>query len=925
VEFRLLGGVAAFRFGHQVGIGHARQQCVLAVLLVEVNTAVSVDELIDRVWANRAPHRPRETLHTYLARLRRALPDTTITRHGNSYQLTADEDGIDLHRFRRLVSTAHASLEDEQARTLLTEALGLWRGEPFAGLDTPWLHSVRATAQKQQIAATLDHTDLGLRLGYHTTMLATLAAQAEQYPLDERLAGQLMLALYRSGRQADALTHYQHTRQLLTDELGVNPSTTLQQLHQQILTTDPQLASPQRRSAPLPAAPIPRQLPAAPGTFTGRSGELRRLGTALATSTISGGTVPIAVIAGAGGVGKTWLALHWAHRNQHRFPDGQLYVNLRGFDPSGEPTSPREAVRGLLDALGANPTAIPVELDSQIGLYRSMVADRRMLILIDNAADATQVTPLLPGSASCTVVVTSRDRLTSLITAYGAQVLPIEVLPNSDAHALLAARLGPGRLAGEPEAVAELLASCAGLPLALSIVAGRAQAHPEFPLAALAHELHDTTHRLAALDEDNTNSVRTILSWSYTTLTPQHATTFALLGLAPGPDISRTATTNLTNTTTPHTHTALRTLERSSLIHQPTPDRYRMHDLIRLYAQEQAAEQGTPAEREEALRRLVGFYAYTAVAGDGLLAPHRELRLVDLPEPASETQPMRDVPSVLAWFDAEHANLLAAQQLAGQLGWHELVWTLAWALTTFHQWRGHLVDDVASWEAALAATEYFDPPGARSLAHRLLGYGYAVVERRTEALENLHRSLAIAEDPADLMEQAESHHLLARIWELRGDDDQALEHARKALELWHGLDQPIEEARELNAVGWYSARTGDYDQARAACQDALVLLRGQHHIAGEANTLDSLGYIAHRSGQYVQAVAYYQQALALFHRLGNAFSEANTLDRLGQTYAAGDHRLARVAWERALRLYEAHQRTADIERIEHQLASLDDS
>jgi tetratricopeptide (TPR) repeat protein len=460
----------------------------------------------------------------------------------------------------------------------------------------------------------------------------------------------------------------------------------------------------------------------------------------------------------------------------------------------------------------------------------------------------------------------------------------------------------------------------------LSIVAGRAQEHPEFPLTTLATELHDTTHRLAALDEDNTNSVRTILSWSYTTLTPQHATTFALLGLAPGPDISRTASTNLTHQTPTTTHTALRALERASLIHQHTPNRYRMHDLIRLYAQEQATEQLADEQRRTAQYRLISYYTHTALAADKQLAPHRRLIAIDLPGPPPDAQILdsRDVACALAWFDAEHRNLLAAQQLAAQLGLPTFAWTLAWAATTFHQWRGHLLDDIASWETALAASSTLDVPAARSLAHRMLGYGNAVVDRRDEALDHLQCALAIAESNNDLVEQTETQHILARIWELRGEDHLALDHARRALDLWRGLDRPIEEARELNAVGWYTARTGDYERARAACEEALVLLRNQHHLAGEANTLDSLGFIAHSSGQHVQAVAYYQQALALFHRLGNAFSEAGTLDRLGQTYAAGDRRLARVAWERALRLYQAHHRSADIARIERQLANFED-
>jgi DNA-binding SARP family transcriptional activator/tetratricopeptide (TPR) repeat protein len=929
-EFRLLGTVTVEVDGTPVNIGHARQQTVLTALLINANTAISTDELIDRIWATHPPHRPKDTLHTYLTRLRKTLPTTTITRHGNSYQLTTPDTTIDLHHFRHLINTAHATLDDEQARVLFGQALALWRGEPFAGLDTPWLNSMRAAVQKEYLAATLDHTDLGLRLGRHTDMLPDLAAQTERFPLDERLAGQYMIALYRSGRQADALRHYHHTRAQLAGELGVDPSAALQDLHHQILTNNARLATPQTPAPIVVPAPIPRQLPAAPGTFSGRTAELRTLSEALDPGPDAGSqlsVMPIAVIAGAGGIGKTWLALHWAHQHLHRFPDGQLYVNLRGFDPSGQPTSPHDAVRGFLDALGANPGAIPVELDSQIGLYRSLVADQRMLIMIDNAADAAQVTPLLPGSPTCTVVITSRDRLTGLVTAHGAHVLPIDVLPNSDAHALLAARLGPRRLAEEPAAVADLLASCAGLPLALSIVAGRAQEHPEFPLTTLATELHDTTHRLAALDDDsangNTNSVRTILSWSYTTLTPQHATTFDLLGLAPGPDISTTAATNLTHQHPTTTHTALRALERASLIHQHTPNRYRMHDLIRLYAQEQAAELSRETQ-EAALLRLVDFYLHTAYAADRLLDPHR----VDIePEPSAPgctPLAISSIQDAMAWFDAEHDCLIAVQQLAAQRDWPRRTWQLAWSLNTFRRLRGHVRANLIAWRIAIAACRRIGEDGYASLTHRLLGQAYNRAGRHTEALQHLQRALTLAQRAGDEFDQALTHHALGLAWERQGEDETALEHATVALRLFTLLDRPALRARALNSVGWFATRTGRYEQARDACTRGLDLLRRNGDRVGEADALDSLGYLAHRTGRYAEAIDYFQRAIAGYEELANTHDEAGCLERLGNVYAVIRAReQAMAAWRAAIGLYQAHHRGTDSDRVQRQLNDID--
>jgi tetratricopeptide (TPR) repeat protein len=815
----------------------------------------------------------------------------------------------------------------------LENALRLWRGEPFAGLDTPWLHDVRQTLSRERLAAELDHTDLELRLGNHTKLLAPLSVRAERFPLDERLAGQLMVALYRSGRQADALRHYHNTRRQLDVELGVEPSAELRELHRQILANDPGLILAKQHRPPVPVGnsmPVPRQLPPPPRAFTGRDAELDGLTARLDAARA---TVRISVIAGTGGVGKTWLALHWAHQNLHRFPDGQLFVNLRGFDPSGKPISLQDAVRGFLEALGIDPAAIPVALDAQVGLYRSLVADKRMLIVIDNAANTSQVAPLLPGSPTCTVLVTSRDRLSNLIAAHDAYPVQLDVLTEADARALLRTRLGADRLAGEPQAVDDLLTSCAGLPLALSIVAGRAQEHPEFPLTTLATELHDTTHRLAALDEDNTNSVRTILSWSYTTLTPQHATTFDLLGLAPGPDISRTAATNLTHQPPTTTHTALRALERASLIHQHTPNRYRMHDLIRLYAQEQAAN--LPAEaRTCALRRLVDFYLHTAYAADRLLDPLRVDIDIATPTPGCEPLRLTSTTAAIAWFDAEHDCLSAAQQLAAQQDWPAKVVQLAWCMNTFRRLRGHVLDNLAAWRTAIAASRRIGADGAgcadsgdyQSLTHRLLGQAYDRAERATEARQHLRRALTLAERADDRFNQALAHHALAIAMERQADDEQALDHATVALRLFSSLDRPVLEARALNAVGWYATTTGRYALAEDACRRGLALVRHSRDRVGEADALGSFGYLAHRTGRYSQAIDYFQQAIAGYQDLANTHDEAGCLERLGNVYAelrSGEQ--AAAAWQAAMVRYQAHHRGTDSDRVQQQLASLDRS
>ena len=440
VQFRLLGAIEASVNDEPVPIGYPQLRCMLAVLLVDANQPVTVEQFIDRVWSTRRlPRRPQRAVQHNIPLLRRALapvPGVTLAKSGAGYQLSTDPDTIDLHRFHALLAQAHAARQtgthngtppEEPAAVLLEQALVLWRGEPFADLDTdaPWLHTQRTTLTANHHAARLDLTDIRLRQGSHRSLLGELAAQTALHPLDERLAGQYLLALYRSGRQAEALAHYHRLRHLLAEELGADPSPPLQRLHQQILTADPAVDPPVHTSAPETTAtalqrPVPRQLPAPPRLFTGRGTELSILDTML-TGHADGGAVVISAIGGTGGIGKTWLALHWAHQHLDHFPDGQLHVNLRGFDPADQPMSSTAAVRGFLDTLGVAPAAIPPDPDAQVGLYRSLVAGKRMLILLDNARDTAQVAPLLPGSSSCTVLVTSRNHLGGLATAHGAQ------------------------------------------------------------------------------------------------------------------------------------------------------------------------------------------------------------------------------------------------------------------------------------------------------------------------------------------------------------------------------------------------------------------------------------------------------------------------------------------------------------------------
>lgn len=574
LNFRLLGEVGVAIRDRPVDIGHARQRAVLAVLLLEVNRVVPADVLIDRVWGDRLPRRPRDALYSYLSRLRAGVP---ISRRQTGYVLMADPMSVDVHRFRCLAESGRAIEDDPTALAALDEALGLWRGEPFAGLGSGWLGAAREGLERQRQAVELDRNDILLRLGRHDRILADTPAGTT---MNERLAGQVMLALHRGGRQADALRYFEQVRARLVEELGVDPGPDLRGVQLQVL------------SAGAPSG-APRQLPASPPSFSGRSRELARLDELLGTS-------PVAVLTGGGGMGKTWLALRWAHDNVDRFPDGQLYVNLRGFDPTGEPVSTEAAVRGMLDGLGAEPTALPASLEVQAALYRSIVADRRVLIFLDNARDTMQVTPLLPGSASCAVLVTSRHQLTGLISAHGANRVELPLLTDAEATALLTRRLGHSRMAAEASAARAITRHCAGLPLALGIAAARAAAAPN--LATLAGEL--PVAGLDALDTDDVAaSLRAVFSVSYTALDEETARAFRLLAAAPGADISLPAATHLI--AVGNARQLIRRLTGAHLMEEHQPGRFRMHDLVRRYASELARD-------GDSVTQLTNYYLHAA-------------------------------------------------------------------------------------------------------------------------------------------------------------------------------------------------------------------------------------------------------------------------------------------------------------------------
>ncbi|MBV9452345.1 MAG: tetratricopeptide repeat protein [Streptosporangiaceae bacterium] len=685
------------------------------------------------------------------------------------------------------------------------------------------------------------------------------------------------------------------------------------------------------RRAPA-GTPVPRQLPAAAQHFTGRHAELGLLTGLLdepsqetSQAPPTRGTVVISAIGGMGGIGKTALALHWAHQVADRFPDGQLYVNLRGFGPSGEPVSAHAAVRNFLDGLGIPADRFPRDPQAQAALYRSLLADKKMLIVLDNARDEQQVRPLLPASPGSLVLVTSRNQLTGLAAADDARLLSLDVLSRDEAVQLLSARLGTSRASAESGAVGEITDLCARLPLALSIAAARAAARPGFPLTALAAELRGTPARLDALDTgDPSASVRAVFSWSYQQLSAGAARMFRLLGLHPGPDISVPAAASLAGLTEPETRRMLRELTRDCLITEHVPGRYALHDLLRAYAAAQARDLDSESSRAAATGRFLGHYLHTAHTAVLLLYPPHEPVSLAPTEPGTAPERLADHRQAMAWFEAEHQVLLAAITLADATGYDVHAWQIPWAMTIYLQRRGHWHERVAVQHTALAAATRLDDIAGQAISSRLLGNASRLVGDYQQARAHFEHCLELYRQLGDRLGEAKVHHNLARLGEHEGRYADALGHDEQALRLYQVIGHKPGEASALNNTGWYSALLGDYDQARVLCQRALALaVELDGHLEIQANAWDSLGYTEHHQGNFAEAAACYQHALKLFRESGDRYLQADTLTHLGDTlHAAGEMPQARQAWNQALSIFDelGHLSAG---KVRGKLASLD--
>jgi DNA-binding SARP family transcriptional activator len=756
-------------------VQRGKQRAVLAALLLQAGRVVSVDELADALWDGAGPPSAQVTIQNYVKRLRHALGDPDhglIITAPPGYRIRAEPDELDVSRFQALLASAQSAARRglwESAAEQAPDALALWRGDPLADVESPLLARREAPRlAEMRLQAEEIRIDAGLQLGRHAELVGDLRQLTANHPLRERFWAQLMIALYRSGRQSDALAAYQQARKVLVSELGVEPGTELRAVQHQVLTgEDAAVAQRQARlaagqtdtppSAPVDLAaqiappqsprPVPRQLPAPVRHFTGRRGELGKLTRMLEQAAEqTRGPVLISAIDGGAGVGKTALAVEGAHRVAGCFPDGQLYLNLRGYDPS-HPMSPGEALARFLRALGVPGQEIPRDDDERAARYRSLLAGRRILIVLDNASDAEQVRPLLPGSAGCAVVVTSRDALTGLVARDGARRLDIGLLPLTDAVSLLRALIGD-RVDHDGSAARVLAQQCCRLPLALRVSAELAASRSAVSLADLTAELADQQERLDLLDADGDpgTAVRAVFSWSYRHLDPATARCFRLLGLHPGPDWEPYAVAALICAPFRQARGLLDRLASAHLVQPAGPGRLAMHDLLRAYAAELADRHDSKSQQRTALTRLLDHYLHTAATASRALLPLDQCDGPDIPAPASPVPPVAEPAAARAWLDAELPVLVRSAALAADGGWPGHAIRLSAVLSRYLEPPSHFRAGITIHDCACRAASRIGDRDAQATALISLGDVYRRMDRYEQAASHLRRALALCQE-----------------------------------------------------------------------------------------------------------------------------------------------------------------------------------
>jgi DNA-binding SARP family transcriptional activator len=942
MRFRLLGPVEVRAGEDWRGIGAPKWRSVLAALLIHPGQIVSADTLIGELWRDEPPARAANLVSIYVLRLRRLMDDPDghlLVTRSPGYLLRVAGDDTDALLFEAMVRDgrrAFAAGDPEGVASRLTEALGLWYGRPLADVPpTPLVEAEAERLSELRLGADELRITAELALGGHEQAVADLRRLLADHPLREGLWLLLMRALDGAGRHAEALEAYGQARDAISGQLGVDPGAELRQLHADLLAKDTAPAgvitagvvSPPAEPAPEPrpargtkrAASGPAQLPADIADFTGRDEQVKRLSDLLSGTGASGdpGAVRIAVVAGSGGLGKTSLAVHAAHRVRRRFPDGQLYVDLLGA--TAAPLLPGDVLARFLRDLGVDGRDIPVDEDERAARYRTTLARRRMLVVLDNARDAAQVRPLLPGSASSAVLVTTRSRMPDLAST---KLVDLNVLDDDEALKLFVKVVGEERAAAEPEAAAELLDACAGLPLAIRICAARLVTRSGWTIRAMAGRLTDEHRRLDEMRAGDL-AVRASFEVSFTSLPPNTdkqgidpALAFRLLGLWQGPSISAAAAAALFGVPQYSAEDALELLVDTHLLESVTTDRYRFHDLLRVYAAERAEADLPAAERDAAVTRLLTWYMRTADAAATAVAPRRYN--VPLAAAADDDAPplgFSAAEEALAWYDDERANLVAATRQAAGSGLHEIAWRLPAPLFQMFNSRGNWADCIATHRMALeSARQAGDRQGEAWILNNLgdaLGF-----TRHSEGIDCLEQSLAVRREIGDRMGEAQAANNLADAYHWLGRTDEALALYRRALELNREVSDQFGEGIALVNLGWMLV---DLTRAEEAVD---YLLQAQRTFAG-IDYADGVGYALHILGRCylllgrdADALECLQRALASHRATGNRPRQAATLRSIGTAQSrAGLMAEARESWSRAVAIFEELGDSAEAEEV----------
>jgi DNA-binding SARP family transcriptional activator len=939
-SFGVLGPLRVEYAGQPLPLRAAGQRVLLAALLLATDRTRTTNQLVTCLWDDRPPANARNALQNHVLRLRGVLgglggtaAPLLLTRP-EGYRLDAPEAAVDVDRFHVLLARARASAQAAPGSALvaLDEALALWRGPALADVPSLWLwQEARGALEEQRLDAVELRLALRLALGRDEGVVAELEALVGLHPLRERFHAQLMLALVRGGRQAEALEAYQHARRLLVDELGIEPGPELQDLHRRVLTGDPALVTvrpPVSGSTPPDesAATAPHRLPADTRLFTGRQAELARLLT-LATEADharSAGSVVITVVDGMAGIGKTALAVHAAHRLAERFEDGQLFIDLHGYTQDRAPRTANQALETLLRALHVPPQQVPEDVEERAALYRERLAGAHVLIILDNAADESQVKPLIPGGSGCLVLITSRRKLRALDDAH---ILALDTLPTAEAVALFCAVAGPGRVTADDPATAAIVALCGHLPLTLRIAAALLRNRPAWSLEHLGHKLCAAHARLDTF-ADGDRDLAALFDLSSQALHDDQRRLYRRLGLIPGPEIDAHAAAALLNTDLATAERSLQELVDHNLLLETSADRYRMHDMIRAHARA-LAHHDPVREQEAALSRLLVYYQHTAGTADARMA--RNARSGPTGPAPAHTRPLPDAPAARAWLRLERANLTACLEYSIHSGLDEHTVALSAGLTNLLRTDGPWPQATAPHIAASAAAVRLGDLSGQARALTELGNLQKLTGDYPAATRNLRTALKLYGARDDKPGKARVLTELSSLSRVSGLYASASRTARQALDLYRETDDTLGQARALTDVGIMQKLTGDYPAATRNLRAALALYRAADSRSGQAVALTKLAEIQRTTGDYEGATHNVKAALVLCVEVGDRLGQANALSVLGKLRrlageyedAAGHHKAAlEVYRELGDQLGQANSRThlAEVRRATGDLA-----